>query len=106
MLFAAGLTPSAAVGLLSGYESPMVILLLFSNALVGLLVTFVYKRGNAVVKTLASSVSSALLLLLPTIEALVSGVVSTDEDTDTSSLQTITGCIVILTSAIIYMENS
>ena len=106
VLFAAGLTSSATVGLLSGYESPMAILLLFSNALVGLLVTFVYKRGNAVVKTLASSVSSALLLLLPTIEALVSGVASTDEDTDTSSLQTITGCIVILTSAIIFMENS
>ena len=39
--------------------------LLLSNAVVGLLVTLVYKLGNAVVKTLALSASSALLLLLP-----------------------------------------
>jgi hypothetical protein len=134
VLFVVGLTPSAEVGFFSGYsESPMAVLLLLSNALVGLLVTFVYRRGNAVVKTIATSVSSALLLLLPALRALAVGgggvgggtivggvglgpdttggaAPAEDEGPDEvgdfqQQLHTLMGCVVILTAALIYLEH-
>ena len=133
VLFVVGLTPSAEVGffgLLGVADGGAAAAL---NALVGLLVTFVYRRGTAVVKTIATSVSSALLLLLPALRALAVGgggvgggtivggvglgpdttggaAPADDEGSDEvgdfqQQLHTLMGCVVILTAALIYLEH-
>jgi len=124
--------PEAGVSFLAGYaDNPAAMGLLLSNAVVGLLVTVVYKLGNAVVKTLALSVSSALLLLLPLLLAAVQGctgggVASTTEglhvegavlaggnnsppcaaSVRAETAQTVAGCAVVLVAALMFMENA
>jgi len=49
VLFWLRLTPSSHISFFSGYrEHPLAIALLLSNAFVGILITFVYRFGNAV----------------------------------------------------------
>ena len=91
-IFLFGANPSAHVGLFAGYDSPWAVALLLSNSFVGLLVTFVYKQSNAVVKTLAGNVSSALLVGLPALARPF-------------DLPVLSGCGVILTTTLIYLED-
>ena len=90
-LFAGGGGPSGAVGLLAGYDSPWALGLLLSNALCGLVVTFLYRQSNAVVKTLASNVSSVLLVGVPALRS--------------RDLAVLAGCGTILTTTVIYLEQ-
>ena len=103
ILYAIGLTPSQLGFFVGHFDSLSVILLLLSNAFVGLLVTFVYRFGNAVVKTMAMSVSSSLLLLLPIV--LSYGASEPDTPLRASPLQTASSCIVVLVAALIYLES-
>eukprot|EP00614_Pseudopedinella_elastica_P006656 CAMPEP_0172589022 /NCGR_PEP_ID=MMETSP1068-20121228/7837_1 /TAXON_ID=35684 /ORGANISM="Pseudopedinella elastica, Strain CCMP716" /LENGTH=204 /DNA_ID=CAMNT_0013384525 /DNA_START=742 /DNA_END=1353 /DNA_ORIENTATION=- len=104
VLFWLRLTPSSHISFFSGYrEHPLAIALLLSNAFVGILITFVYRFGNAVVKTLATNVSSAVLLLLP---FLAPGALwGAAEAGSGAALRTVCGCGVVLVAAVIYLEN-
>mmetsp|Transcript_36435 Transcript_36435/g.91704 ORF Transcript_36435/g.91704 Transcript_36435/m.91704 type:complete len:796 (-) Transcript_36435:526-2913(-) len=60
-----GFTPSTEVkGYLQGYSDPAVLFMLVMQSCMGLAVSYVYKHGGAIVKTLASSVQAAGLCIL------------------------------------------
>lgn len=50
-----------------GYNNINVIVLLFLNSTIGITISFVYKHGDAVLKTLSQPVVSAVLLFLSNI---------------------------------------
>jgi len=54
-------TPSKVDGFFTGYNNVNVFLVLLSQSLMGIAITFVYKYGGAIVKTLATGAQAALL---------------------------------------------
>lgn len=57
----------AAIGFFHGYDNPWALGVVFSNAMIGLAITAVYKYANAVIKCIASDVSAVLLCIISSI---------------------------------------
>lgn len=54
----------AAIGFFEGYGNPLAVGVVLVNAIIGLVVTAVYKYADAVVKCIASNITSVLLLII------------------------------------------
>eukprot|EP00301_Raphidiophrys_heterophryoidea_P001412 c10682_g1_i1.p1 GENE.c10682_g1_i1~~c10682_g1_i1.p1 ORF type:complete len:784 (-),score=157.30 c10682_g1_i1:177-2327(-) len=89
-------TPSAQkIGFFEGFDNGFVWGVLVSQSLMGIAITFVYKYGGAIVKTLASAVQGALLFM---VDVLVFGV--------TPSIASLSGAFVTLTASYIYFAHA
>lgn len=62
--FLFNLTPTDQTSFFGGFTSLAPVLVVVCNSFVGVAITFVYKYGDAIVKTFAASASSAVLLYL------------------------------------------
>ena len=64
LLFTFKLTPTHQNSFFGGFTSFAPVMVIVCNSFVGVAITFVYKYGDAIVKTFAASASSAVLLYL------------------------------------------
>eukprot|EP00301_Raphidiophrys_heterophryoidea_P007748 c12960_g1_i1.p1 GENE.c12960_g1_i1~~c12960_g1_i1.p1 ORF type:complete len:724 (+),score=146.78 c12960_g1_i1:84-2255(+) len=89
-------TPSVSnLRFFEGFDNSFVWGVLVSQSLMGIAITFVYKYGGAIVKTLASAVQGALLFM---IDVLLFGV--------TPSISALSGVVVTLTASYLYFSHA
>eukprot|EP00406_Dinophysis_acuminata_P066825 CAMPEP_0179282162 /NCGR_PEP_ID=MMETSP0797-20121207/37526_1 /TAXON_ID=47934 /ORGANISM="Dinophysis acuminata, Strain DAEP01" /LENGTH=271 /DNA_ID=CAMNT_0020990891 /DNA_START=11 /DNA_END=827 /DNA_ORIENTATION=- len=85
----------ASIGFFDGYDNPLAICVVVVNAMIGLAITAVYKYADAVVKCIASNITSVLLLV---ISSMFFGV--------SMSLVMWLGVVVVCTGVNLYIDAS
>ncbi|KAI8586028.1 nucleotide-sugar transporter-domain-containing protein [Geranomyces variabilis] len=82
-------------GFFAGYNNPLALVVILLNSCIGVAITFVYKYADAVIKSIAGSVTTALLVVL---SAILFGAKIT--------VLTGTGSLIIFISTYIYMVHA
>jgi hypothetical protein len=81
-----------SVGFFDGYDNIYAIVVVLLNSVIGVVITFLYKYGDAVIKCFANVLSSMILIL---ISIFFLGLTATVTST--------CGCIIVFSATYIYM---